>query len=60
MQAAMQLWSVIQSLTIEDSDAKRVNYPSICVKFPMPPEFGQAISAFLAPNITRFGVQNLR
>uniref|UniRef100_A0A914D0N6 SSD domain-containing protein n=1 Tax=Acrobeloides nanus TaxID=290746 RepID=A0A914D0N6_9BILA len=52
MQAAMQLWSVIQSLTIEDSDAKRVNYPSICVKFPMPPEFGHAISAFLAPNIT--------
>ena len=53
MHAAMQLWSVVQSLTIEDNDSKRVNYPSICVKFPMPPEFGQAITQFLAPNITR-------
>uniref|UniRef100_A0AC34GN64 SSD domain-containing protein n=1 Tax=Panagrolaimus sp. ES5 TaxID=591445 RepID=A0AC34GN64_9BILA len=52
MHAAMQLWSVVQSLTIEDSDSKRVNYPSICVKFPMPPEFGHAITRFLAPNIT--------
>lgn len=48
----MQLWSVVQSLTIEDTDSKRVNYPSICVKFPMPPEFGQAITQFLTPNIT--------
>lgn len=52
MQAAMQLWSVVQTLTIESSD-NRTSYPSMCVKFPMPAEFNEAIAAFLSTNITR-------
>ncbi len=52
MQAAMQLWSIVQALTIEDHLERRLNYPSICVKFPMPPEFGRALAAFLSPNIS--------
>uniref|UniRef100_A0A0N4ZGA0 SSD domain-containing protein n=1 Tax=Parastrongyloides trichosuri TaxID=131310 RepID=A0A0N4ZGA0_PARTI len=53
MQASMQLWSLIQSLTVEEKDShKRINYPSICVKFPMPPEFGSAIANFINPNVT--------
>uniref|UniRef100_A0A0N5BAG7 SSD domain-containing protein n=1 Tax=Strongyloides papillosus TaxID=174720 RepID=A0A0N5BAG7_STREA len=53
MQASMQLWSIIQSLTIEDKEShKRINYPSICVKFPMPQEFTNAIANFINPNVT--------
>ncbi|KAI1713431.1 patched family domain-containing protein [Ditylenchus destructor] len=37
-QAAMHLWSVIQSFTIEDLYEKQIDYPSLCVKFPMSPE----------------------
>uniref|UniRef100_A0A0N5ATA6 SSD domain-containing protein n=1 Tax=Syphacia muris TaxID=451379 RepID=A0A0N5ATA6_9BILA len=52
MHAAMQLWSIIQSLTVEDHNDRRINYPSICVKFPMPPEFGKALHTFLSPNMS--------
>ncbi|KAI6241665.1 SSD domain-containing protein [Aphelenchoides fujianensis] len=51
MKAAMQLWSVIQGLTVERGEAK-LNYPSICVKFPMPQELGDALQSFLATNQT--------
>ncbi|KAH7731240.1 Protein PTR-19 c [Aphelenchoides avenae] len=51
MQAAMHLWGVIQSLTIEPAD-NRTSYPSMCVKFPMPAEFNEAIATFLATNLT--------
>ncbi|TKR57948.1 hypothetical protein L596_030585 [Steinernema carpocapsae] len=51
MHAAMQLWTVVQGLTINDTLTKHtVSYPSLCVKFPMPPEFGRALGTFLAPN----------
>ncbi|KAK0418715.1 hypothetical protein QR680_013732 [Steinernema hermaphroditum] len=50
MHAAMQLWTMIQSQTVEDAASKRVTYPSLCVKFPMPPELGRALGVFLAPN----------
>ncbi|CAI2348599.1 unnamed protein product [Caenorhabditis sp. 36 PRJEB53466] len=52
MHAAMQLWSIVQSLTVEDEDDRRINYPSICVKFPIPPEFSKALHSLFAPNMT--------
>ncbi|CAJ0581174.1 unnamed protein product, partial [Mesorhabditis spiculigera] len=56
MHAAMQLWSIVQAMTVEDDPTggplRRINYPSICVKFPMPPEFGRAIHALFSPNVT--------
>uniref|UniRef100_A0A0K0DYQ7 SSD domain-containing protein n=1 Tax=Strongyloides stercoralis TaxID=6248 RepID=A0A0K0DYQ7_STRER len=53
MQASIQLWSLIQSLTIEVKESqKKINYPSICVKFPMPQEFTNAIAHFINPNVT--------
>lgn len=66
MHAAMQLWfmirkdnksitlfrSIVQAMTVQDGPSRRINYPSICVKFPMPPEFGRAIHALFAPNMT--------
>ncbi|CAI4232299.1 unnamed protein product [Auanema sp. JU1783] len=52
MHAAMQLWSVVQSMTVEDEAERRINYPSICVKFPIPPEFSKALHSIFAPNIT--------
>ncbi|KAK6048921.1 hypothetical protein COOONC_13574, partial [Cooperia oncophora] len=52
MQAAMQLWSVIQSLTVEDQNDRRINYPGICVKFPIPPEFVRTLHTFFSPNMT--------
>ncbi|CAJ0943304.1 unnamed protein product, partial [Mesorhabditis belari] len=52
MHAAMQLWSIVQAMTVQDGPSRRINYPSICVKFPMPPEFGRAIHALFSPNMT--------
>ncbi|UMM22698.1 hypothetical protein L5515_003785 [Caenorhabditis briggsae] len=52
MHAAMQLWSIVQSLTVEDEDDRRINYPSICVKFPIPPEFSKALHSLFSPNMT--------
>ncbi|CAI5443983.1 unnamed protein product [Caenorhabditis angaria] len=52
MHAAMQLWSIVQSLTVEDEEDRRINYPSICVKFPIPPEFSKALHSLFAPNMT--------
>ncbi|VDP24391.1 unnamed protein product [Heligmosomoides polygyrus] len=52
MQAAMQLWSLVQSLTVEDDQDRRINYPGICVKFPIPPEFSITLHKFFSPNIT--------
>ncbi|WKY02116.1 hypothetical protein Q1695_015826 [Nippostrongylus brasiliensis] len=40
------------SLTVEDQDDRRINYPSICVKFPIPPEFSRALHTFFSPNMT--------
>ncbi|KAI6201068.1 SSD domain-containing protein [Aphelenchoides besseyi] len=51
MRAAMQLWGVIQSLTVEKGSSK-LNYPSICVKFPMPQELSDALQPFLLSNKT--------
>nr|CDJ96696.1 Patched domain containing protein [Haemonchus contortus] len=52
MHAAMQLWSIVQSLTVEDKDDRRINYPGICVKFPIPPEFVRTLHKFFSPNMT--------
>ncbi|CAB3402413.1 unnamed protein product [Caenorhabditis bovis] len=52
MHAAMQLWSIVQSITVEDEEDHRINYPSICVKFPIPPEFSKALHSLFAPNMT--------
>ncbi|EYC39095.1 hypothetical protein Y032_0676g1430 [Ancylostoma ceylanicum] len=52
MQAAMQLWSIVQSLTVEDRDDRRINYPGICVKFPIPPEFSKTLHSLFSPNMT--------
>ncbi|CAJ0596985.1 unnamed protein product [Cylicocyclus nassatus] len=52
MQAAMQLWSIVQSLTVEDREDRRINYPGICVKFPIPPEFSKTLHSLFSPNIT--------
>ncbi|CAD5220789.1 unnamed protein product [Bursaphelenchus xylophilus] len=46
---AMHLWTIIQSMTVE-SDKKKFSYSSMCVKFPMPAEFGQTLSLFLSSN----------
>ncbi|VDM51870.1 unnamed protein product [Angiostrongylus costaricensis] len=51
MQSAMQLWSIVQSLTVEDQD-RRINYPGICVKFPIPEELSGALHMFFGPNVT--------
>ncbi|PAV84529.1 hypothetical protein WR25_22041 isoform A [Diploscapter pachys] len=52
MHAAMQLWSVVQALTVEDQEDRHINYPSICVKFPIPPEFSKVLHSLFSPNIT--------
>uniref|UniRef100_A0A1I7XJA6 Patched family protein n=1 Tax=Heterorhabditis bacteriophora TaxID=37862 RepID=A0A1I7XJA6_HETBA len=52
MHATMQLWGVVQSLTVEDHLDRHINYPSICVKFPISPEFSKALHALFSPNIT--------
>ncbi|KAK6745211.1 hypothetical protein RB195_011745 [Necator americanus] len=52
MQAAMQLWSIVQSLTVEDRNDRRINYPGICVKFPIPPEFSKTLHSLFSPNMT--------
>ncbi len=51
MHAAMQLWTVVQALTIADGLDRRINYPSICVKFPMPPEIGRSIAEAFATTV---------
>ncbi|VDM48601.1 unnamed protein product [Toxocara canis] len=50
LQAAGQLWNVIQYLPVEDSNDHRLTYPSICVKFPIPIEFAGALHAILPSN----------
>jgi hypothetical protein len=49
MKAAMELWTVIQALTVGNST---LNYPSICVKFPIPQEFENTLSALMSKNET--------
>uniref|UniRef100_A0A915BTH5 SSD domain-containing protein n=1 Tax=Parascaris univalens TaxID=6257 RepID=A0A915BTH5_PARUN len=50
IRAAVQLWSIVQSLTVNDRNDQHITYPSICVKFPLPPEFIDAVHAFFAAN----------
>uniref|UniRef100_A0A1I7Y2K6 SSD domain-containing protein n=1 Tax=Steinernema glaseri TaxID=37863 RepID=A0A1I7Y2K6_9BILA len=53
MNAAMQLWSHVLSMTVEDSKSKRINYPSLCVKVPVPEDIRQILTGFLSnSNIT--------
>jgi hypothetical protein len=49
MKAAMELWGVIQRLTVGNST---LNYPSICVKFPIPQEFENVLSILISTNET--------
>lgn len=49
LSAAMHLWSVIQAMTVE-TDQVKLTYPSICVKFPIPLEFGDVLGVVLAQN----------
>jgi hypothetical protein len=48
MQAAMQLWNQIQNMTVDGG----VNYPSLCVKFPITEEFASTLSTLLSKNET--------
>uniref|UniRef100_A0A915E629 Uncharacterized protein n=1 Tax=Ditylenchus dipsaci TaxID=166011 RepID=A0A915E629_9BILA len=52
LQAAMHLWSVIQSFTIQDFYDSRVSYPSMCVKFPVPAKLNEIVQLFAFNNVT--------
>ncbi|GMR41816.1 hypothetical protein PMAYCL1PPCAC_12011 [Pristionchus mayeri] len=52
MKEALALWTNVQSLTISDHLQRSISYPSICVKFPMPPEFGRALNSLISPNVS--------
>lgn len=41
----MQLWTVVQSLTVEDRNDRRFSYPAICVKFPLPEDISRTLAA---------------
>lgn len=52
LQAAIRLWSVIQAFTIEDDESKtRVNYPSICVRFPIPDQVIAAVQEYVRKDV---------
>ncbi|KJH50302.1 hypothetical protein DICVIV_03585 [Dictyocaulus viviparus] len=51
--AATHLWAAVQSLAVEDKEHRKINYPEICVKFPISPEFDRLLlHTFLNLNLT--------
>jgi hypothetical protein len=50
MHAAMQLWTVVQSLTVEDHFDRRISYPAMCVKFPLPEDISRSLAAATSLN----------
>lgn len=53
LEAALGLWNLIQRLTVEGRNDTIFDYPSICVKFPISPEFNEILASILLQNSTR-------
>uniref|UniRef100_A0A0R3RNW6 Patched family protein n=1 Tax=Elaeophora elaphi TaxID=1147741 RepID=A0A0R3RNW6_9BILA len=47
LDAILQLWNVIQGIRVEGRNDTTFDYPSICVKFPISPEFDEIIANIL-------------
>uniref|UniRef100_A0A1I7V8D6 SSD domain-containing protein n=1 Tax=Loa loa TaxID=7209 RepID=A0A1I7V8D6_LOALO len=53
LDTVLKLWNVIQEIRIEGPNNTTFNYPSICVKFPISPEFDEIIANILMRKSSR-------
>ncbi|KAK6100847.1 Patched family protein [Brugia pahangi] len=53
LDAVLKLWNVIQSIRVEGPNDTTFDYPSICVKFPISPEFDEIIANILMHKSSR-------
>ncbi|VDK28405.1 unnamed protein product, partial [Gongylonema pulchrum] len=53
VEAVLGLWNLIQQLTVEGRNDTAFDYSSICVKFPISPEFDEILASILLQNSSR-------